>query len=159
MERAGTIHRPESEGNQMRELQQGQGERVLIGDLPEGAAQVAADWHGGQTTALYALASTGDYLTGTVRPSYPDGYTNGIQGWRRATDAEWKNDLADSLAHEAREAYAAAVFEGEQAQRNGEHEEAAEVFRHALILRELADLAGAAAEHWGTIVDMEGDAK
>lgn len=66
--------------------------------LPVAGAHVTAErrelaigWHGGQSSMLYAIASTGDLYRGTVRP----------YGIERAS--EWDAWLLDALRVELRE--------------------------------------------------------
>ena len=54
--------------------------------------KTASNWHGGQSSMLYAVASTGMLSRGTHRP-------RGID-----TDAEWMADLASRLESEALDA-------------------------------------------------------
>jgi len=55
----------------------------------------AISWHGGQSSMLYAVASTGALSRGTIRPYGDDG---------PLTDDEWICHLASNLAWEARDA-------------------------------------------------------
>jgi hypothetical protein len=57
---------------------------------------LAKDWHGGQTSMLYAVASRGVLELGTVRPAHC------------FSDDEWKNDLRWLLATELANVYALA---------------------------------------------------
>jgi len=53
---------------------------------------LAQEWHGGQSTTLYAIASTGALTLGTIRPTtFEDGT------WRHMTDDEWTADLRQRL--------------------------------------------------------------
>lgn len=52
----------------------------------------ARDWHGGQASMLYAVASTGALSLGTIRPRWSDG--------EAFTDTEWRFDLAYDLLGE-----------------------------------------------------------
>lgn len=56
--------------------------------VPWDYVQLCSDWHDGQSSMLYAIASTGNLTTGTVRPVYCD------------TDLEWYADLYSSLYSE-----------------------------------------------------------
>lgn len=58
---------------------------------------IAYAWHGGQSSMLYAAASTGALRCGTIRPSE---YLGNCQH-RPLTDAEWFAGLAWELAAEA----------------------------------------------------------
>jgi len=61
------------------------------------AIRAAEHWHGGQSSMLYALASTGALSRGTIRPqSYEH---DGL-----ATDDEWIDQLAGDLSMEAERA-------------------------------------------------------
>lgn len=62
---------------------------------------LAADWHGGQASMLYAVASTGVLSLGTRRPV------------DCATDAEWADHLRNRLCAELREVRALAVQGGD----------------------------------------------
>ena len=68
----------------------------------------ASDWHGGQASMLYAIASTGALTLSTVRPSVDD------DGWRPMTDAEWRADLAWRLWRELRETAEQAEMQGDE---------------------------------------------
>jgi len=68
--------------------------------LPPGTIELATDWHGGQSSTLYAILSTGDLTTGTVRPSTWDEEANGLPVRRPVTDDEWRADLAGDLWQE-----------------------------------------------------------
>lgn len=57
----------------------------------EAEVTLASEWHGGQASMLYAVASTGALSLGTRRPAGCD------------TDAEWAEYLRDTLARELRE--------------------------------------------------------
>lgn len=57
---------------------------------------LARDWHGGQASMLYAVASTGELRRGTVRPSVQDDRGS----WWPATDLEWSAELATQLWRE-----------------------------------------------------------
>lgn len=59
--------------------------------------EAASHWHGGQSSMLYAVTSTGALSRGTHRPYNDD------EG-RPMTDEEWMTDLAERLAREAEEA-------------------------------------------------------
>ena len=54
---------------------------------------VAEQWHGGQTSMLYAITSTGSLKRGTNRPRNDDGTP--------MSDAEWLIRLASRLGDEA----------------------------------------------------------
>lgn len=62
---------------------------------------VAEQWHGGQSSMLYAIASTGALRRGSIRPRYCE------------TDAEWFAYLASRLAEEAESLIAVAQKFGE----------------------------------------------
>lgn len=75
--------------------------------------QLAVDWHGGQTSALYAIASTGGLTRGTVRPSYPEDSEPGHPpAWRKATDDEWDADLLGDLHLELMDVCKSAIEQG-----------------------------------------------
>ena len=58
------------------------------------ALEAAEHWHGGQSSMLYAIVSTGSLSRGTIRPqSYDED--------RPMTDDEWIADLASDLSCEA----------------------------------------------------------
>lgn len=54
--------------------------------------ELAADWHGGQSSMLYAVSSTGGLARGNVRPSW--------SGNVPMTDDEWAHDLICQLQSE-----------------------------------------------------------
>lgn len=58
---------------------------------------LAKDWHGGQSSMLYAVASRGVLELGTIRPA------------NCSSDDEWKNDLRWLLATELANVYALAT--------------------------------------------------
>lgn len=62
-------------------------------EFPPEAIQAATNWHGGQSSRLYALSSNGSLETGTERPRHYDED-------RPMTDLEWLKDLADDLESE-----------------------------------------------------------
>lgn len=69
---------------------------------PEEVA-LAVDWHGGQSTMLYAVASTG-------------ALSRGSEGYRRGrTDSEWTADLLAELAGEVADVISSANTAGETA--------------------------------------------
>jgi hypothetical protein len=55
--------------------------------------EAAEHWHGGQSSMLYAISSTGSLSRGTIRPRNDDG--------EPMTDKEWMADLASRLDTEA----------------------------------------------------------
>jgi hypothetical protein len=70
-------------------------------DLDHDEIEAAFAWHGGQTSMLYAAASTGALKCGTIRPKHDDD--------RPMTDIEWLSDLASRLAGECEECVADAT--------------------------------------------------
>jgi len=56
----------------------------------------ANNWHGGQSSMLYAIASTGALSRGTIRPVGDDGHP--------MMDAQWLAHLAERLEGEASDA-------------------------------------------------------
>jgi len=70
--------------------------------------QLANNWHSGQSSMLYAIASTGALTRGTRRPSTDDG-----DGPRPMTDEEWSEDLLWMLTKEVREIVTMAEAQGE----------------------------------------------
>lgn len=58
---------------------------------------IASEWHGGQWSMLYAIASTGSLTLGSVRPNVWDDDTDEE---RPATDAEWYRSLLSDLSRE-----------------------------------------------------------
>jgi hypothetical protein len=66
-------------------------------EIPAEFASIAANWHGGQASMLYAVASTGSLSRGSIRPQVRD-YDTGAG--RQADDAEWIHGLAETLSSE-----------------------------------------------------------
>jgi hypothetical protein len=64
-------------------------------DFEHDAIVAAEHWHGGMTSMLYALSSSGYLGTGTIRPRGCDG---------PLSDDEWIAMLADNLESEAQSA-------------------------------------------------------
>jgi hypothetical protein len=60
--------------------------------------RAASNWHGGQSSMLYAIASTGSLRCGTIRPRHID--ANGYPAVEM-TDEEWFRDLCERLESEA----------------------------------------------------------
>jgi len=58
--------------------------------------EAATRWHGGSSSMLYAVASTGALRRGTIRPYDDEG--------RPLTNEEWMIELAQKLEQEARSA-------------------------------------------------------
>lgn len=58
--------------------------------------EAASHWHGGQSSMLYAVTSTGALSRGTIRPRTDDG--------EPMSDEEWMRDLAERLEVEAEHA-------------------------------------------------------
>lgn len=78
-------------------------------ELTAEECNVAMAYHGGQSSMLYAAASTGALALGTIRPSERCDCTEGCracQGKRRIplTDTQWFRSLAERLESEASEA-------------------------------------------------------
>ena len=70
-----------------------------IYDPTESELRVATEWHGGQSSMLYAISSTGALSRGTIRSG--------------RDDAEWSYDLASQLWSELRDILATAGRAGE----------------------------------------------
>ena len=70
------------------------------------AVQAAEHWHGGQSSMLYALSSSGYLGRGTQRPTFYEDREPGenVRATRPMTDVEWIADLADRLKDEAEDA-------------------------------------------------------
>ena len=117
--------------------------RALLGELTHEQREVCRDWHGGLSSSMYAVASTGDLTTGTVRPSIYDEYRDGLPVGRLMTDDEWRAELAYGLVHEVNEAL------GAIAERPDDPEWADDVGP----LTELADLAERSGDHWQAKVE------
>ncbi len=64
-------------------------------EMPAHLSEVAQHWHSGQSSMLYAVASTGAVKRGSVRPQGDE---------RPMTDAEWMLSLLDEAANEFRDA-------------------------------------------------------
>lgn len=72
--------------------------RIII-ELDAEEIHAAMSWHGGQSSMLYAVASTGALSLGSIRPSE---YLGDMPPYRRPlTDLEWKRDLVTRLESEA----------------------------------------------------------
>lgn len=65
--------------------------------MPPECIQVATDWHSGQGSMLYAIASTGEIRRGTDRPRTDDDEN------RPMTDHEWMLHLIECAASEFRD--------------------------------------------------------
>ena len=65
-------------------------------DFDDEELKTAEHWHGGQSSMLYAVCSTGSLSLGTRRPQHPDED-------RPMTDAEWFARIAWDLSAEAEE--------------------------------------------------------
>lgn len=72
-------------------------------------SEVAMQWHGGQSSMLYALASTGALSRGTIRPRTGCGVCGGFR-WeclecygrgQPMTDVQWLAHIAAKLVSEA----------------------------------------------------------
>jgi len=92
---------------------------------------VATSWHGGGSSMLYAIASTGVLRRGTVRP-YDEG--------RPLTDKEWMRHLAEKLAWEAEDA----AKEAKAWARKAKGREREELLRDHDVLLGIADKAQSA---------------
>jgi hypothetical protein len=57
-------------------------------EIPAEFVELAKDWHGGQSSMLYAIASTGKLETGKIRPPYA------------YSDKEWYHGLFIELTEE-----------------------------------------------------------
>lgn len=68
---------------------------MLVYDPTGAEANLAVDWHGGQGSMLYAVASAGALTTGGRRPMRMSG---GV--WQDMTDDEWKLSLLVGLSRE-----------------------------------------------------------
>lgn len=68
---------------------------MLVYDPTDAEANLALDWHGGQGSMLYAIASTGALTAGGCRPIRMSG---GV--WRDTTNDEWKLKLLMDLSQE-----------------------------------------------------------
>jgi hypothetical protein len=62
--------------------------------VPTGFVRLASEWHAGQSSMLYAVASTGGLNPGSIRPSDDDG--------NPMSDGEWHVMLWDDLESEIR---------------------------------------------------------
>jgi hypothetical protein len=84
-------------------------DHCLIPAPTEEQLQLAAAWHGGQGSMLYAVSSTGGLFLGTRRPLTYDYDTDYFPkgdpdyGWRPATDTEWADSLIDQLLLELKD--------------------------------------------------------
>lgn len=105
--------------------------RVIIELEPEEIAACQA-WHGGQSSMLYACASTGALSLGTIRPSE---YLGDCRH-RPLTDLEWKRSLVEKLEGEA--SADDARMRVKRAQRARRYEERDEMQEHADALESIA---------------------
>jgi len=85
-------------------------------DFESDEIEAASRWHGGQSSMLYAVASTGALSRGTIRRRTECDVCGGFK-WecpkcfghgQPMTDDQWLVDLAEDLEHEAEAAAAAA---------------------------------------------------
>ena len=76
-------------------------DQELIPTPTDDQLALARDWHDGQSSMLYAVASTGTLRFGTRRPIVSDDSPY-PSGWREATDREWREILTDALMSELR---------------------------------------------------------
>lgn len=94
-------------------------DHCLIPEPTEEQLQLAAAWHGGQGSMLYAVSSTGGLFLGTRRHLvWDEGFSGPITrdpdcGWRPATDTEWADSLVDQLLLELRDLERAAELADE----------------------------------------------
>jgi hypothetical protein len=93
-------------------------QRLRLEVTPE-RAFLAADWHGGQGSMLYAVASTGALTLGTRRPlkgergeyvinereGWPQWVAISDGSWHPMTDDEWLRDLVERLLVEVEHAH------------------------------------------------------
>lgn len=75
--------------------------------IPSEFVELAAQWYDGQDDMLYAVASAGNLVTGTIRP-WND------ESERYCTDDEWYASLYSSLAHDLRYSIRAASRGGRE---------------------------------------------
>lgn len=78
----------------------------IILELDPDEIEAACAWHGGQSSMLYAVASTGSLALGSVRPrERTDAGPSDPYGshYRDLSDLEWKRDLVERLESEASE--------------------------------------------------------
>jgi hypothetical protein len=113
-------------------------EAVTMGQEPvhEPTAEqvkLACDWHGGQSSMLYAVASTGALKRGTVQP------------YGSVTVAEWNVDLLDRLHGEL----------VRTAQEADDHHDSAILRADGPALREWADDVAVLLAEWETIAEQE----
>jgi len=107
---------------------------------------VAAQWHGGQASMMYAVASTGALRRGVerCRPRV-DCDACGGRGWLRGarmTDAQWLAYLAGKLASEASEC-------AEDARKRCDEDQPGEMAEHAMVLDGIAAKCLEAIERLG----------
>jgi len=76
-------------------------------DFDDEELDAASHWHGGQSSMLYAIMSTGALSRGTIRPRHAEGGS--------MTDEEWMIDLAERLESEAEDAAGDAAKQAKKA--------------------------------------------
>lgn len=113
--------------------------RALIDEPTHEQWELCQNWHGGQSSMMYAVASTGDLTTGSVRPSTYDEYSHGLPVWRPMTDDEWLAELAYGLEWEARQCLKILETRPDMMAEAGDD---------IGPLTELAELAERSGDHW-----------
>lgn len=78
---------------------------AVVLEVTDRQRRLATEWHGGQSSMLYAVASTGALTFGTVRPSWWPGQPMTDDEWGRHLAAKLAREL-DLVAHEAGSNYA-----------------------------------------------------
>lgn len=69
--------------------------------VPTEFVTLSSDWHGGQSSMLYAIASTGNLSMGSRRPIMNDEYD--CSAYRPMTDEEWIAHMYVKLRNELNE--------------------------------------------------------
>lgn len=103
--------------------------KALIFDREE--QEVACSWHGGQSSMLYAVCSTGTLALGSRRP-------------RGMSDEEWFESLAEDLATEAEQA----ADEARKQAKSARGKEKKELLRDLSVLTRIVEMAENYKEYW-----------
>lgn len=125
----------------------------LIVDLDDEELNAARDWHGGQSSMLYAVASTGALMRGSIRPYERCSCSPSGDGCKACngtfriymSDEEWDRYLTSKLESEASEAAAEARLRVKRAKHARRKDEAKEMEAYASALDSIAFKASLAA--------------
>jgi len=73
---------------------------ILDREIPANWIELAREWHDGQNSMLYAIASTGGLTRGSIKPSHCE------------TNAEWQMELVSHLWCDLKKCYDDAEWHG-----------------------------------------------